>query len=86
MKLKNQTLERDNIIYLCAESVRISGILLQPCMPTKMKLLLDVLGVGPTQRSFRDAEIGLDANYGTTTDEYAKNLRCGVFPPLWSED
>ncbi|KAL9047397.1 MAG: hypothetical protein Q9214_000011, partial [Letrouitia sp. 1 TL-2023] len=34
----------DRIIFLCAESIRITGILLQPVMPSRMKMLLDLIG------------------------------------------
>jgi methionyl-tRNA synthetase len=35
--------ELDRIIYLCAEALRVCGILLQPYMPNKMAKLLDML-------------------------------------------
>ena len=36
--------QKNACIYMCAESLRICGILLQPYMPEKMKQLLDTLG------------------------------------------
>ncbi len=37
--------EVDLIVYLAAEALRLTGILLQPFMPNKARLLLDQLGV-----------------------------------------
>ena len=56
--------ELDSVIYMCAESLRICGILLQPYMPTKMKQLLDTLGVADDARMYEHANIGMDRNYG----------------------
>ncbi|MCJ1424355.1 methionyl-tRNA synthetase, partial [Sticta canariensis] len=57
----------DEIIYACAESLRICGILLQPYMPSKTKHLLDLLGVDPNARMFSNATAHSDLNYGTPT-------------------
>ena len=35
----------DRIVYLAAEALRITGILLLPYMPNKARMLLDQLGV-----------------------------------------
>ncbi|MDI1491042.1 MAG: methionyl-tRNA synthetase [Ramalina farinacea] len=55
----------DQIIYLCAESIRICGILLQPFMPDHMFKLLDMLGVDDEARYFANTQYGSDLNYGT---------------------
>jgi len=70
--------ELDSIIYLCAESVRICGILLQPYMPTKMTQLLDMLGVKAHARTLQDAQVGTDSDYGRKSMTQQKML----FPPL----
>ena len=74
----------DRIIYLCAESLRISGILLQPFMPSKMKQLLDSLGVADTARGFKNAT-SVDLDYGTPTIELGKGMKGVLFPPLSSD-
>lgn len=46
-------------IYLSAESLRISGILLQPFIPSKANQLLNSLGVPSDRRSWSDLPLGL---------------------------
>lgn len=70
----------ENIIYMCAESLRICGILLQPYMPSKMKNLLDVLGVDPQNRMFINATQP-DYDYGTPLVDLAKGAKVSLFPP-----
>lgn len=76
--------EKNACIYMCAESLRICGIMLQPFMPEKMEKLLDTLGVAENARQFDNTEFGSDADYGQlpalTQDETPKPL----FPPLTS--
>ena len=55
----------DQIIFYCAESLRICGILLQPFMPAKMSQLLDTLGVSEDRRMLIDTKVGADQDYGT---------------------
>ena len=74
----------DGIIFMCAESIRISGILLQPYMPSKMKELLDQLGVDPAKRMFVDAKFGSDTTYGTPMVPLGKGFEGVLFPPLSS--
>lgn len=52
-------------LSLCAESLRISGIFLQPYMPNKAKQMLDQLGVAVDRRRWEDAVLGCDSDYGT---------------------
>lgn len=57
----------DWVIFNCGEALRISGILLQPIMPSKCARLLDELGVKPERRTAAFAEKGKDNDYGTET-------------------
>lgn len=45
-------------LFFESETLRIAGILLQPIMPEKTKVLLDVLGVDLARRRFEDCEVG----------------------------
>ena len=76
--------ELDATIYLCAESLRICGILLQPYMPSKMKQLLDQLGVDPEKRMFENAEFGSDRTFGTPLIPPGRGHEGVLFPPLRS--
>jgi len=69
------------IIFLCAESLRICGILLQPFMPSKMAQLLDMLGVAENARMYQNAEFGSDHDFGQAVDESQKTV---LFPRLSS--
>ncbi|KAL8686668.1 MAG: hypothetical protein Q9218_006947 [Villophora microphyllina] len=75
----------DSIIYLCAETIRICGILLQPIMPGRMKHVLDLLGVDEGKRMLRDAVLGGDREYGVPMVEVGRGKEGTVFPPLRSE-
>ncbi|MCJ1313769.1 methionyl-tRNA synthetase [Agyrium rufum] len=70
------------IIYLCAESLRICGILLQPYMPEKAGRLLDMIGVAPEARSFENALLGSDLDYGTPTVSLGKGTKGVLFPSI----
>ncbi|KAL8936973.1 MAG: hypothetical protein Q9216_004650, partial [Gyalolechia sp. 2 TL-2023] len=54
----------DPIIHLCAESIRICAILLQPVMPGRMKHALDLMGVREERRMLKDAVVGADGEFG----------------------
>ena len=56
--------EVDRTIYLIAETIRIVGIMLQPFMPTKSKLLLDLYGVAEDRRNWEWCRVGADDSYG----------------------
>lgn len=73
----------DRIIYLCADSLRICGILLQPYMPAKMKQLLDMLGVADDARMYANASLGNDRDYGEPKYENNKETEV-LFPSLSS--
>ncbi|MCJ1351586.1 MAG: methionyl-tRNA synthetase [Icmadophila ericetorum] len=79
--------ELTEILYVCAESLRICGILLQPIMPDKMKRMLDMLGVAPDARMYANAVYGSDHNYGecSTVIRRDKGFEGVLFPPLISE-
>ncbi|KAI9876199.1 MAG: methionyl-tRNA synthetase [Pleopsidium flavum] len=78
--------ELDRIIYLCAEALRVCGILLQPYMPDKMAELLDMLGVRSDARGFDNARLGSDRDYGLPAVELGKGYAGVLFPPLRSDD
>ncbi|THC96820.1 hypothetical protein EYZ11_003699 [Aspergillus tanneri] len=70
-------------LYNIAETFRISGILLQPFMPSKAKEILDFLCVDstdPSKRRLSAATVGSDPNYG---EGVRKSI---LFPPLLSEE
>lgn len=73
-------------VYLAAESLRLSGILLQPFIPDKAGELLDILGVDEGRRTFDDAKIGVDFTYGTPKRDPGKYSYDALFPPLAVED
>lgn len=76
----------DRIIFLCAEALRVCGILLQPYMPSKMEKLLDMLGVRRDARGFERARYAADSEYGTSTLGLGKGTEGVLFPPLRSDD
>lgn len=75
----------DPIIYLCAESIRICAILLQPVMPGRMKHVLDLMGVDEGRRMFNDTVAGVDREYGVPTVDIGQGRIGVVFPQLTSE-
>lgn len=74
----------DRIIFICTESMRICGILLQPYMPSKMKQLLDMLGVADDARRYADTSIGSDKDYGNAKHSLESKHSAVLFPPLSS--
>ncbi|KAL8376275.1 hypothetical protein RB595_007394 [Gaeumannomyces hyphopodioides] len=69
-------------IYYCAEALRISGILLQPFIPTKAAELLDILGVHETRRTWAYTSVGADSEYGAPSRDPGAGAFEGLFPPL----
>jgi len=56
-KLKNSDLERLNfVLHLTFESLRVCGIILQPIVPNISKMLLDKLGISPSDRTWNHAK------------------------------
>ncbi|KAK0727225.1 putative METHIONYL-TRNA SYNTHETASE, mitochondrial [Lasiosphaeria miniovina] len=72
-------------IYLAAESLRITGILMQPFMPGKATELLDALGVANDMRTLDHATPYTDFDYGTPFVAL-KRPYSGLFPQLPVED
>ncbi|KAI5205251.1 hypothetical protein AUEXF2481DRAFT_8995 [Aureobasidium subglaciale EXF-2481] len=83
----NEDAERqmDYIIYLCTETLRLAGIMLQPVMPSKAKQLLDMLGVAEDKRGFADAQLGADKDYGASKVPQGKGQAGVLFAPLMSD-
>ncbi len=75
----------NSCIYLCAESLRVCGILLQPFMPDKAAQLLDMLGVDHGRRGFSFARMDADDSYGSSFVELGRGYYHTLFPPLRSE-
>ncbi|KAF6819114.1 methionyl-tRNA synthetase [Colletotrichum sojae] len=74
------------IIFHASEAVRSAGILLQPIMPIKMGVLLDVMGVDADKRRFEDAAFGKDYTYGEPIiDPGRPGEWNSLFPPQPSE-
>lgn len=73
-------------LYLVGETLRISGILLQPFMPEKATMLLDLLDVHPDRRTLEYAQLYADREYGTTPDAKGRYDDHTLFPPPWVED
>jgi methionyl-tRNA synthetase len=69
-------------IGLVAEILRICGIGLQPYMPTKASMMLDLLGVEKSQRTWKDAVVGSNKTYGKSflTSAYGKGHESSLFP------
>ena len=74
------------IIFVCAESIRVIAILLQPVMPSKMQRALDLLGVQESRRSFDYAKSYADSTYGIPmVDVGVAGPEGTLFPPLSAE-
>lgn len=54
-------------------------------MPSKMKQLLDMLGVADDARTYANAGIGSDGNYGTPRYPPGTETEGILFPPLSSQ-
>ena len=74
----------EEVVYLAAEALRICGIMLQPYMPERAAMLLDMLGVTPESRRLQDASLGSDRQYGDARVELGKGHEGTLFPPLQS--
>ncbi|KAF2710461.1 hypothetical protein K504DRAFT_454749 [Pleomassaria siparia CBS 279.74] len=76
----------DRIVYQASEGLRIAGILLQPYMPNKAKMLLDQLGVDDARRTLEYCKPGADLEYGAPTIPLGGKHEGVLFPPLSSEE
>ncbi|KAL2162705.1 hypothetical protein VTH06DRAFT_6541 [Thermothelomyces fergusii] len=72
----------EKVLFLAAEGLRISGILLQPFLPDKAWRLLDILGVGHDARTFAHAVPRCDSKYGVPMAPTGSGRVDGLFPPL----
>ncbi|KAJ5565072.1 Methionyl-tRNA synthetase [Penicillium frequentans] len=71
------------VLFNVAESLRISGIMLQPFMPAKSLELLEMLRVDTSN----PAKIGFSAAVYGSDSEYGEGAKKGhLFPPLLTED
>ena len=78
--------EVDKIVYLASEGLRMTGILLQPYMPNKAKVILDQLGVDESRRTFEYCKPGRDLDYGSSMVELGSGHKGVLFPRLPSEE
>lgn len=84
-ELQRLKIIRGKTIYVLAESLRIMGILLQPFMPEKAEVMLDILGVPVDRRSFEFAGLAKDFSYGEPMRPVGRSAHDGLFPPLEAE-
>ncbi len=70
------------VVFLAAEGVRITGILLQPFIPGKASQLLDRLGVADDRRSFGYTALRCDPSYGVPKEDPGRGRVTALFPPL----
>lgn len=78
----NDKLQATQVVFHCAEALRIVGILLQPYMPTKASTLLDMLGVDSSRRTYNYAQFAADDSYGEAKAQVGKCAWDSLFPPL----
>jgi methionyl-tRNA synthetase len=72
----------EKVLFMAAESLRISGILLQPFLPDKAAKLLDTLGVAEDMRTFEHAVPRCDFSYGVPAVNPGRCRDDSLFPPL----
>ena len=78
--------EVDRTVFLVTEALRMAGILLQPYMPNKAKMMLDQLGVDDARRTFEYCALGRDLHYGTPMVHIGSGYDGSLFLPLSSEE
>ena len=54
LKKKQETSHLNAVLHLTMETLRVSGIVLQPIVPDLCDVLLNKLGVSPSRRMWRD--------------------------------
>lgn len=74
----------DRSIYIAAETLRITGILLQPFMPESAKKQLDMLGVAGDRRTWEWCSVGQDETYGVPLMDIGAGAKGNLFPALTS--
>lgn len=72
----------DQIIYINSEALRLVGIMLQPFIPGRAKMLLDMLGVKPARRNWHWCTPGADNDYGKPMFELGGRHETQLFPML----
>jgi len=74
----------DRTIFLCAEALRLTGIMLSPVMPEKMGMLLDMLGVKAERRTWEWCEVGRDEAWGEVGEgvRLGKGMQGVLFPAI----
>lgn len=85
LTLEEMKAQIDRSIYISAESLRLTGILLQPFMPVSAKKLLDILGVAEDRRTWKWCGVGKDDIYGVPLRNRVKGSNGALFPPLTSD-
>ncbi|KAF2109030.1 methionyl-tRNA synthetase-like protein [Lophiotrema nucula] len=78
--------EVDRTIFLASEALRMTGILLQPYMPNKAKMLLDQLGVDESKRTYEYCKPLSDLTYGIPKVDLGRQFEGVLFPPLSSDE
>ncbi|RMZ91575.1 hypothetical protein DV736_g1184, partial [Chaetothyriales sp. CBS 134916] len=70
-------------VYAAADALRVATIALQPIMPEKMKMALDMLGVNPQKRSWEFASMRADQSFGEPLIDVGKggSYQGLLFPP-----
>lgn len=77
--------QMEMVVYVCAETLRLCGIMLQPYMPGKAAILLDMIGVQKDRRGWEWCRFGVDATYGTPVVDLGYYTKGALFPPLTSD-
>jgi methionyl-tRNA synthetase len=74
----------DRTIFLCAEALRLTGIMLSPVMPEKMGMLLDMLGVKAERRTWEWCEVERDDAWGEVGEgvRLGKGMQGVLFPAI----
>ncbi|RMD41915.1 hypothetical protein DV735_g3222, partial [Chaetothyriales sp. CBS 134920] len=70
-------------VYATADALRVAAIALQPVMPDKMTMALDMLGVSPEKRSWAFASMRADNSFGDALIDVGKggSYQGLLFPP-----
>lgn len=76
--------EIDRAVYLCAETLRLVGIMLQAFIPDSAKRLLDMLGVAEDRRHWEWCQVGKDDSYGSPLVDLGRGEKGVLFPSLTS--
>ncbi|KAK3625475.1 methionyl-tRNA synthetase [Elasticomyces elasticus] len=77
--------EIDRTVYMAAETLRLSGLMLQAFIPDSAARLLDMLGVANNRRSWEWCVVGRDDSYGDPAVPLGKGEEGVLFPRLVSE-